>query len=320
MWDSPPAGKWVSLLRQLLGDQDAWVVKVGLHALLILSDRDPSLAQDLALGVEPDRDAKVADELLSTMIHGQRSSVRELDARVVEQLLEKLRGVEDLDEYWIKEFLRHASKVAPRAVVDLVVRRARTEKELPGSRFRAIPYDFESAVTGFTDIPDREQLVREVRDLALLDDGGFLPHWIPKLFVAVSQGIDGLGRSILQEWIDSGGEEELRAVAALASAADWRFCLDHHGFLEGLLRRAQEVGSEVLDSCLGALSSSVNTRGGTGVAGEPMPYDVEARDQARTIADGLREGSVEREFYEAVAASAEASISRWRELEEEMGV
>ena len=86
------------------------------------------------------------------------------------------------------------------------------------------------------------------RDLALTNEEEFLQHWIPRLYVAVSQGIDELGRSVLQEWIDSGEEKKLRAVAALASEADWRFCLDQHEFAVGLLQRADEAGPEVLDN------------------------------------------------------------------------
>ena len=320
MCGSSPAGEWVALLRRLLSDEDMMVVRASLPALSVLGDEDPSLEQDLALEVKPGRDSKVVDQLLFTIAHSKRSGFRELDDRSVEQFLEKLRGVEDLDGHWIKEFLRHASRVAPRAVVDLVLFRARTARELDRLKFRAIPHDFENAVTGFNEVEDREGLVREVRDLALMDEGDHLPRWISRLFVAVSQGIDELGRSILQEWIDSESEDELRAVAALISEAHWRFCLDHHGFTAGLLRRAQEFGPELLDSCRGALLSSVNTRGGAGVVGQPMPQDLETRDRAQAIANGLRKGSVEREFYEHIAASAEGSISRLCELEDKMGV
>ena len=99
------AQAWVSLLRQLLSDHDAWVVRVALRALQVLAFKNPRLALELAMGVDPGHDGKLADELLSTLTPGHRGSLREMDPQVVEQLLGKLQDVEDLDEYWIREFL-----------------------------------------------------------------------------------------------------------------------------------------------------------------------------------------------------------------------
>lgn len=49
-----------------------------------------------------------------------------------------------------------------------------------------------------------------------------------------------------------------------------------------------------------------------------MPHDLEVRDAAKRIADGLPLGSVERRFYEAMVADAVLSIQRDLERDEEL--
>jgi hypothetical protein len=48
----------------------------------------------------------------------------------------------------------------------------------------------------------------------------------------------------------------------------------------------------------------------SGAPGQPFPEDLEQRDRSIEIANALPKGSAEEEFYRAMAASAEESISR----------
>ncbi len=305
--------QWTAMLRMLLADEEERVVLNATHALLVLSHADWDLGLSLALEVDPGYSKHVADGVLGAVLHARGERV--LGDGAIEALLSALKHIHELEGHWIMQFLREASDRLPRSVVSLVLNRARHEKEHGTKDFRALPYHFESTVTGFGDVPDRAPLLREIRDLSL-EGEGHVPHWLPRLFRAVSHQFDEVGREVLQEWIDQEEPRRLEAVAHLLAAAEWRFFVEDHAFVTGLLLAAASQGSEVLEYCSDVLRSSAARRGGERRLGDESQEDVEARDRAAEIAESLPAGSVQRKFYEDVASDARASIERWARFDE----
>lgn len=298
----------VEVLRKLLRDDDAGVLRGALRALAPLAKNHREMALELALEVDLGSDAHAADELFGAL--GRRAGGKDsgdLSATATTALLTKLDPVTALDGHWTGQFLNHAAEVAPRGVVQLFLRRARHEREGASDEFRAMPYRFENSLSGFGAVEGREPLLREVRD-EFLDATGSERFWIPQLFAGVSQGFDSVGRAILKEWIGSGDAEKVRAAVGLLIGSEWRFVLRNSDFVVEVIREVGAAGDELLQDVLRVLHRVVASRGGMGTPGEPMPYDVEARDEAHRIADSLPMGSAERGFFEEVAAEAEGAI------------
>jgi hypothetical protein len=84
-----------------------------------------------------------------------------------------------------------------------------------------------------------------------------------------------------------------------------------------LLQSADTVDPELIQDLAGGLQTAVMSGARMGTPGQPFPEDVEQRDRSRQIAQELAAGSVERRFYEALAAMAESSI-RWHDLNDRM--
>lgn len=318
MWDDPPDDHYVEVLESLLSDSEPRVVRVALHALGILAGRDSSRALQLALEVDPGEHSDIADELFGALSHLPEGGLSSLDKDTATVLLTKLDSVQDLGRHWTEQFLSHAFKTVPRAVVDLVLRRVRRQSVSADIDFRVLPYDFESAFTEVGDIVADTELLREIRDL-WIEAAGDVRFWLPKLFAGISQSYNESAREVLSEWIDAGNAEQIEAVVGLVSAASWRFVFVHSDFVLALLRRAADLGPDSLESAKSTLLAVAATRGGSGVPGQPFPHDVEARDRAKSIAERLPMGSVERAFYEAVAKEAAAAVRRKLERDEELG-
>jgi len=316
-YSETPDGRYVEVLRTLLNDSDTWVRRQSIHALAAAFRKHADFALELALEVELGSDSKLADDFFAALAMPGTQDYADLDLEVVRRLIAKTELVNDLSEYWTSRFLDHASEVAPREVVQLLLRRASLESE--SADFRALPYRFEASFSGFGQVTDRAELLREIRDLSK-DASGRVEYWLPALYSAISQDFDKAGQSVLNEWIDAGEPALIAAAANLLASADWHFVLRYPDFVVNLLRRARQAGPECLDTTTAALHRSVETRGGTGIPGEPMPHDVEVRDSATAISQSLLDGSAERAFFEAVAADAAASIRRHLEWDEEVGL
>ena len=80
-------------------------------------------------------------------------------------------------------------------------------------------------------------------------------------------------------------------------------------FVRGCLRAADACGTESLATVQNALHSTVFT-GDAGPEGRPYPKDAEQRDTATQLAAHAVRGSVEEQFYRALAQSAEIWIDR----------
>lgn len=298
----------IDALRGLLRDGDTWVLRAGLSALAALARSDGTLALAIASDVELGSDSHAADELFGALAGGGgRTAFGGLSAGTTSELLAKLDEVTALDGHWTGLFLNHAAEVAPRDVVQLFLRRARRGREDVSDDFRAMPYRFENALSGFSGVEGREDLLREIRD-EFIRSTGSEQFWMPRLFAAVSQGPDPVGQAVLNEWICSREADKIRASVDLLGGSDWRFVLQNPGFVADLIREAEKADPEGLEPVLNALHCQVAARGGMGTPGEPMPHDVEARDEARRIAMTLPVGSPERRLYEEVVAEAERSI------------
>lgn len=307
----------VLLLRKLLRDDDGWVLRTALRALGVVTRGNVDLGLELALDVDLATDPEAADDLFGALARG--GSGREfggLSAAVIRVLLSKLEAVVSLEGHWTEHFLNHAAEAVPRDVVQLMLRRARREREGLSDEFRAMPYRLENSLSGFGAVEGREDLLREIRD-EFLEATGNEQFWIPRLFAAVAQGPDLVGQAVLSEWIDSGEPEKIRAAVDLLGGSDWRFALRNHDFVADLIRKAETADAEGLDRVLSVLQSRISARGGMGTPGQPRPYDVEARDEALRIAESLPPGSTERGFFEDVAAEAERSIRRSLERDDD---
>lgn len=318
MYEESVDERYVELLRVLINDGDAAVRWRSIHALGALARHYGDKALEVALDAEVPSDPHLADEFFMVISMMDAGSFSDLDPEAVRQLLGRLEVVDDLGQHWIGEFLDHASEVAPDEVVQLIIRRASSGLADERPRFRVMPYKFESNFGGFGKCDGREDLLRGIRDLSLQNVDRPL-YWLPELYSAVSRGYDEIGRSILQEWIESGDRVRIEAAADLLQEADWRFVFEHPDFVVNLLTRGAEYGEDCRRELSSALYRSVGTRGGTGTPGEPMPQDVEARDRAASIAESLTEGSVERAFYEGVVTEASLAIKTQLAWDAELG-
>jgi hypothetical protein len=318
MWMDVIDDRYVRMLRALLQDQDAAVVSIAEQGLHRLSRKNPALTVELAMLVPISAEPRIADDLFMALSSATAAEpFSALSREQVNELLQKLLHVTDVGEYWTSSFLNYAAAVAPRELIQLFLERARHKPEGP-ERYQPLPYRFEGHLTGFGDIPDRAELLREILATADVETGPS-SVWLPHLFEIVSLGHDEVSCAVLTEWLEHKDRGHVETAAAMLRSAHWRSVLDHPELIAALLDAARGIDTECLRDVQGILHASVNTGGGVGTPGEPMPHDVEVRDRARVIADSHTSKPLVREFYSSVSESAAEDIRRTlrREAERE---
>ena len=215
-------------------------------------------------------------------------------------------------------FLVKASELDAVKVVKFLLNRIRKNRTYVGSRYNPLP------VLGFPRIhswvwppPQATRIcLREIRD-ASLEPGGSVGYWIPQLFREISSGFESAASlKVLEEWINTGSGDRIKAAALLVSSADPSFSFKNVEFVSNLLERAQVASYDCYQSVSSNLSRSALSGIRSGTPGQPMPEDVAMRDQAAAVASRFDSGSPTFRFYDSLAKSAEAKI-RYQLLRDE---
>ena len=102
-------------------------------------------------------------------------------------------------------------------------------------------------------------------------------------------------------------------VANLLSEAPRDFAWSHVRWIVRILEDAARRDTELYRTIGGALHSALRSGVRMGSPGKPFPEDLEQRDKARDVADGLPAGSPGERFYRSMQRVAEHAIEEWDE-------
>ena len=307
-WAENATARDIGYIRELLGHEDLRVRSMAIGSLGALAEAHQGVALDLAGDVDLAGSDVLASQLCRLFFGGWGIPFGELTADDIKAILSKLEEVLDIEDYPINDFLVKASERDAAAVIGLLLKRiTRSDNEKLG--YNALPVlGFNRRLTGLATSPDKENLLREIRD-ASLKPGWAVERWIPQLFREVSSGFaSDASLKVLGEWINSGDPAMIEPAARLVSSASPGFVFEHVDFVANLLERAHMASAGCYRRVAGRLAGCAMFGTRSGTAGQPMPQDVAIRDQATAVASQLDAGSPAARFYASLAESAEKSI------------
>ena len=108
-----------------------------------------------------------------------------------------------------------------------------------------------------------------------------------ELFETCFGPFDGETVTFLEEWIATSDEGDLRLIAGILGEAEHEFVFSHRPFVERFLEKAKQVGAEALKGAIGSLFGSAIGGIRSGTPGEPMPRDVQMKDESERILRSL---------------------------------
>ena len=307
-WADDATAEDIKIIKELLDHEDIDVRRLAIAALAALAEANPTLAIDLAKGVEVGDNMFLAKELCQLFSNGWGVPFQELTSDDLKAILSKLEDVHEIEDYSIRIFLVKASEQNARAVVGLLMARIR-KKGNEGARYRALPIlGFREPLIGLAANPDHENILREIRDTSL-EPGSSVEYWIPQLFREASLDFESAASlKVLNEWINSADAGRIESAARLVAEAPPPFVFQNVEFTANLLERADAANFDCYRSVASNLTRSALSGTRSGTPGQPMDEDVTMRVQASAVKGNFDAGSPPYKFYDSLVNLAKASI------------
>ena len=312
----------VDLLRDLSRHVNVDVRVSVAHAAHRLAGVDQLLAIEVLSSVHFADAPTVAAEVLGVL--DEHGPLRWEDLTEVQQdhMWDQLVECPSIEHHHITSALSEISRSQPERVVRLLMDRATHQDGASHQRrsmgeYRAIPFGW-AAPLHVQEHHEYPSMLRQVRDWMLegLDswtrrDTGAEAFWL------VAGGVDDHVLSVLDEFLAIGTAEAVETVGAILREGPSSVVWEHVRFVVRLLNVAAGVSEECLRVVSGSLLNATQSEVRTGVVGQPFQEDLHQQSTASTIAETLAPRSVEADFYQSLARSAEESI-RWNGQQDEM--
>jgi hypothetical protein len=327
------AEEFYEIIQKLLNHPDLEVKKASIGSLTTLMQSQPQLAISLALSVELNEDSELAEKLFQIFSNNTiYNSLTESELRI---FLEKLELINDLHGYYISDFLVSTSQIISFSVLQLILKRIKISVEKDDSLYEPLPSNYHenflhnlSKYEEYEEYKEYKDMLRQIRELwfncqSQVESSRLITFYKELYTEASLICIEKSGRDftldvtpasieLLEEWIQTGEDEKIRASAKLISGLNNRlnsdFIFQYLDIVEKLLEQAYQVGDECYEYVFSHLFSSSVYRLRSGVLGKPFPEDIAMRDQASIIANQRFKGSPVHKFFQSLVKEAESRI------------
>jgi transcriptional regulator with XRE-family HTH domain len=303
----------IGLLREALSARDPVVASIAVMALRIWRDLDDRETIALALAVAFDR-APELFEAVCMLFCIQRSALldhlREEDVRL---LLGRMLALPRLEGHWAGAMLTGLAKRHGVLVAQLMFARADlglSDKAPEG--FRAIGYAARHGHLALQESP----VVSDILERAWLwlrqHDGavGWARYQIGEVFAAMFKLDSTPVVEFLESMLDRTTAGDLRWIGYVLRNGHHRFVFEHRGFVERYLNRCKAVEAKLVKDAIGQLAAAAMSGSWSGTPGEPMPRDIQARDEATAVLAALSRLSAAYPLYKAILEGAKQNIDR----------
>ncbi|WP_371480707.1 hypothetical protein [Kitasatospora sp. NBC_00315] len=300
-----------SLLRELAAHEDRIVRAAALGAARRISVQNKELVIELLTASLSDGAGLGEFALALAGPPSGSLAWSDLSAPQKEALLETLVSSPSVEGYEIALFLAKLARSEPASVVKLLEARVETceKSRVPG--YSPLPFAWQ-VPPPFRDHEDFPALLRQIREWLAADPGSAWRGYLgAEVFALVAGPFDAQVIDVIDEYLNAPDPAKMKVVAIILAKAPRELVWDL-AFVGRCLRSADQFGEEALTRLQGALHAAVITGMRSGTPGQPYAEDVEQHARATTSADNCVSGSVEEQFYRALAESAEHSMRRER--------
>ena len=229
------------------------------------------------------------------------------------RLLDGLRNVPRLDDYWANVFLKRALRRAPGAVLDLA--KARIDVSIAREDWSMQPLGCVLNGRDALDLLSISQgavLLRGLLEWALNRIGEYqFSYRFAGLVQSLCSPYDATCVAIIEEWLIAGGTPgHFKVLTAIVRDAGPSFVSDHERFIGRALSAARSLGGELHKDLSSALFASSVGGVRSGAPGKPFDADVRLKKLAEERLERITRADPAYDLYGAIRDQAAQDIER----------
>ena len=301
------------LLRMLVTHDDPVVHAAAFGALRTLGPQHRDLAVDLLNCAPPERPGFAWGEIAYAAGPPGRFcgtlAWPDLPDDYKDRFFAALRDPPSIENYEISELLTMLSRDEPYRVIKLLQSRVECMEDGAPARYAPLPHHWQGKLR-FREHDAFPDILRTLCEwLAAAPESMWRRYYGSQLFVLIAGDFDTPVRQVIDSLLQEPDSARMAALAAILHHVPQSEVWDL-SFVGRCLQAADQCGSGSLVAIRGALHYAVFTGGRWGVPGQPVAQGTEHRHIAAQLADQCLSGSIEEQFYRAVAASVETWAQR----------
>ncbi|WP_075258774.1 helix-turn-helix domain-containing protein [Herbaspirillum camelliae] len=301
----------IELFERIFASKDESVLFASASLLRQIAVTNPVLAMKLACSADFNLYPHVTHEYFM-WIAGASVIPPEIVESNRERLLQKLEGLKELEDYWVRAFLAQSVEKNPRAVVNLV--KARMIECARQGTWRFTPlykeYGGASEGIGFDKIESGAQYLTEFLDWVLLNakEEGSL-HRVGGVVAGMWGSYDAELLKALIAWMEQGALDRAIIVAMIVREAQNSFVYAFPELIRTLFNVAERIDDEAVEEIRAAVVAA--TGGGVrhGTPGEPFPEDVKLEKYSQEMLKTLSRAEPTYDLYDSLLNSARRNMS-----------
>ncbi|MDE1150303.1 MAG: helix-turn-helix domain-containing protein [Azospirillaceae bacterium] len=300
------------LLRRAISSTDVTISHSALTALRWMTDLPDRQAVDLALLAPFELTHELLNDVASLLLDRHRKLVTLLDTDDVENLLARMRNIKNFEGYWVEALLGEFAEHFPELFADFLFER--TDRALGDSEgaVELLGYRFYEGKLGFHKSAEAARVLdRTWTWLRRHDnDDGYHVYRAAELVARMFNIDDDIVVEFLDAKLDAAGAIELKWIAKLVRHTHHLFPFKQQRFVERYLDRCAVVDIDMLQRGTDALATAAVSGMKSGTHGEPMPRDLQARDDARKVLRSMPRLAPAYALYEVILKNAERDIAQ----------
>jgi len=303
-------------LREVFSSKEAAVLFHAAQVFRSLTDIDVALANELVVNAKLEVAGYARDQFFSAIC--DRDYLEQLSLDIWSALFSKLIPVPDLNDYWIRDFVKNGLRLSTVLTVDFLIARLERFNETKDWSYDPLG-TIHSRDEGlkFGEVSDHSEHLRRLLDWTLIEAkgeatlykfgeliSGLYGDYPPEIF------------DVLLSWLAVGEARHANVVATVLRNVGNDISIKQQEFIVAVLDTARMLGREEEDKIISALVDATGSgvRGTT--PGEPFQEDLQVEQNSLLVLEKLDRFSPAYKLYKRLLERARAGIARQRQEKE----
>ncbi len=275
----------VALLQVVFNCRNRLVLQHVGQAALQVTRCDRALALDLICSVDLVAAGHAGHDVFMCLCHKNGIPTDVIREEQWRRLLTNIEALQELDDYWIRHFLKDASRVVPGLVVEMLTHRLNRARSTGDWGFHPLqPSHGREEGLDFLNVPSSVTHMKSLLDWALKDaDSSRSMYAFGELVAGLCGKYEKVLLDLLTGWMSGGTDQHAKVVASVLREAQSDIIFDYPDFVHDVLTAAQVIGVSAVRVVSSALFAATRTGIRSTIPGEPFPEDVKLERHASSV-------------------------------------